>query len=117
MSLNTRPISVNVSEAFAPFSHSIATSLTRYLPFGASANGLSLGGCDIRKVFYTIFAEGENGLIFSRTKAKRQDISEVMISRSANMNGQSLVLESRQGNVLTLSSEYLVARYPHRRYS
>jgi hypothetical protein len=70
MSLKTRPISVNVNDAFAPFSNSIATSLTRYLPLGVSANGLSLGGCDIRKVFYTIFAEGENGLIFHRRKLR-----------------------------------------------
>lgn len=61
MSLNLNPVSIGVREKFRPFQDSVAYPITRYLPFGTPARYLSLGACDIRKIFYTIYSEKGNG--------------------------------------------------------
>jgi hypothetical protein len=61
MSLNLNPVSLGVREKFRPFRDAVAYPVTRYLPFGMHARYLSLGGCDIRKILYTIYSEKGNG--------------------------------------------------------
>jgi hypothetical protein len=68
MSLNLNPVSLGVREKFRPFQDSVAYPITRYLPLGTPARYLSLGGCDVRKIFYTIYSEKGNGK--RRVKAK-----------------------------------------------
>jgi hypothetical protein len=72
MGLNLNPVSLGVREKFKPFQDSVAYPFTRYLPFGTPARYLSLDGCDIRKVFYTVYSEKDNGT--TRQKVKHSNL-------------------------------------------
>lgn len=68
MGLNLNPVSLGVREKFKPFQDTVAYPFTRYLPFGTRARYLSLDGCDIRKVFYTVYSEKDNGTTRQRSR-------------------------------------------------
>jgi hypothetical protein len=78
MSTLLNPLSIEVRDSFHPFSNTTATSLVDYLPLGGQASCLLLGGCDPRKILYTIYSEENNGKTPSN-RADMQDFHESMI--------------------------------------
>ena len=60
MVLIVNPISLG-GKMLNPFASSPATSMVDYLPRETQANCLLLGGCDPRKILYTLYMEQDKG--------------------------------------------------------